>query len=401
MKKFVSPLVVLCLSIAILANRPAFGAELDSAKLLKIRAAMQKFVDRQEIAGAVTVVGRHDRVALLDAVGFQDIEAKKPMRGDSLFRIASMTKPVTSMAIMILAEEGKLSVDDPVCKHLPEFPCLQPIAAKPGDKDGPKTASRPITIRDLLTHTSGMRGGVPGDLYVKRQLTLAEGVKSFAKEPLLFEPGTKWSYCNLGMDTLGRIVEVVSGQPYEKFLAERIFQPLRMVDTCFYPTRQQLDRLAITYRQEKGKLVSTKFELLGPPVGAKYPIPAGGLYSTGPDLARLYRMVLNHGTLDGKRILAPATLATMTKVHTGDLAAAFTSGLGFGYGWGVVRTPTGVTAMLSPGSFGHGGAFGTQGWMDPNKDLFMVLLIQRSGLPNGDNSDMRRELQTLAVAAFE
>ncbi len=248
-----------------------------------------------------------------------------------------------------------------------------------------------------------MPGGLPpdvADLYVKRNRTLAEGVRAFAKRPLKFEPGSKWSYCNLGMDTLGRVVEVVSGQPYEKFLAERIFKPLRMVDTCFYPTLQQLERLAITYRQERGKLVGTKFELLGPPLGAKYPIPAGGLYSTASDLARLYRMMLNRGTLDGQRILTPVTVATMTKVHTGELAAAFTPGMGFGFGWGVVRQPTGVTEMLSPGTFGHGGAFGTQAWLDPTKDLFMVLLIQRMGLRNGDNSEMRRELQVLAVAAL-
>ncbi len=402
MKKSVRLLLAAGLLAALLLTRPALGAELNSAKLLKIHAAMQQFVDRQEIAGAVTLVGRHDGVALLDAVGFQDIEAKKPMRGDCLFRIASMTKPVTSLGIMILAEEGKLSVDDPVCKYLPEFPRLPPIAGQ-GDKANPKIASRPITIRDLLTHTSGMPGGLPpdvADLYVKRNRTLAEGVRAFAKRPLKFEPGSKWSYCNLGMDTLGRVVEVVSGQPYEKFLAERIFKPLRMVDTCFYPTLQQLERLAITYRQERGKLVGTKFELLGPPLGAKYPIPAGGLYSTASDLARLYRMMLNRGTLDGQRILTPVTVATMTKVHTGELAAAFTPGMGFGFGWGVVRQPTGVTEMLSPGTFGHGGAFGTQAWLDPTKDLFMVLLIQRMGLRNGDNSEMRRELQVLAVAAL-
>ena len=367
---------------------------------------MQGFVDRGEIAGAVTLVGRGDRVAGVEAVGYQDLDKKIPMRPDSLFRIASMTKPVTAVGIMILADEGKLSVEDPVEKHLPEFrdqPLVGARQVKTGAKDGSlRKPARPITVRDLLTHTSGMPGLPPAiaDLYVKRNRTLAEAVSLSAKQPLQFEPGTKWAYCNIGIDTLGRIIEVASGQSYESFLQQRVFDPLGMADTCFYPTAVQLKRAAVTYGVEKGKLVRPKGDIISLPPGAKYPIPAGGLYSTAGDLARFYQMMLNRGTLGGKRILSPESVKTMTQVQTGELTSGFTSGMGFGFGWAVVRKPEGVTAMLSKGSFGHGGAFGTQGWIDPQKDLILVLMIQRIGLPNADASDMRREFQAIAVSAL-
>jgi CubicO group peptidase (beta-lactamase class C family) len=367
---------------------------------------MQGFVDRGEIAGAVTLVGRHDQVASVEAVGYQDLDKKTPMRPDSIFRIASMTKPVTAVGIMILADDGKLSVEDAVEKHLPEFRGLRVKTGggkDAGAKEGAlKKPLRPIAIRDLLTHTSGMPGGLPpalADLYVKRNRTLAEGVSLFAEQPLEFEPGTKWAYCNIGIDTLGRIIEVASGQPYEAFLQKRVFEPLGMADTTFFPTPQQQTRLAVTYGLEKGKLVASKGDILGLPPGAKYPIPAGGLYSTAGDLARFYQMMLHRGTLGGKRVLSPESVRTMTRVQTGGLTSGFTSGMGFGFGWAVVRKPEGVTEMLSPGSYGHGGAFGTQGWIDPEKDLIMVLMIQRIGLPNADASPMRRELQAIAASA--
>jgi len=398
-----TPVVLLALIQTLLWIGLLKAADLDASKLAQIRGRMQQFVDQGEIAGAVTLVGRHDRIASLEAVGYQDLDKKTPMRTDCLFRIASMTKPVTAIGIMILAEEGKLSVDDAVERHLPEFRGMQLLVSRSKEKVVTKKPSRPITLCDLLTHTSGMPGGLPpdlADLYVKRNRTLAEGVRALAQRPLEFEPGTKWAYCNLGIDTLGRVIEVVSGEPYEKFLEKRVFRPLGMADTGFYPSPEQRARIAMTYKPEKGKLVPSTSDILGPPVDAKYPIPAGGLYSTAADLARLYQMMLNHGTLGGKRILSPAGVKTMTRVHTGNLTAGFTPGMGFGYGWAVVQQPAGVTEMLSKGSYGHGGAFGTQGWIDPEKDLFMVLLIQRVGLPNADASDMRRQLQAIAVSAL-
>jgi len=379
------------------------GVELDAARLAAVRARMQQFVDQGELAGAVTLIARHDGVVSLEAVGYQDLESKRPMRPDTLFRIASMTKPVTAVGIMILADEGKLAVDDPVEKHLPEFRGQQ-LAVRGPQGVTLQKPSRPITLRDLLTHTSGMPGGLPrepANLYVTRDCTLADAVRLFTKEPLQFEPGTKWQYSNIGIDTLGRIIEVVSGESYETFLQKRVFDPLGMVDTCFYPSPAQAERIATTYRQEQGKLVPTTSLIIGHPSDGKYPIPAGGLCSTAADLARFYRMMLCQGELDGKRILSPAAVAQMTRVHTGELKAGFTDGLGFGLGWGGVRTPTGPTAMLSPGTFGHGGAFGTQGWIDPHKDLILVMMIQRVGQPNGDASAMRREFQAAAVSALE
>lgn len=388
--------------LVVLVLHPVLAGELDATKLAAIRPRMQQFVDQQDVSGVVTLVGRHDRVVSLEAIGCQDLEARKPMRPDSIFRIASMTKPITAIGIMLLVDEGKLAIDDPVEKYLPAFRGQQ-LAVKGQDGVTLRSPSRPITLCDLLTHTSGMPGGLPrrpDSLYAKRDLTLAEAVPIFAKEPLAFEPGTKWAYCNIGIDTLGRIIEVASGQPYETFLKTRIFDPLGMVDTSFYPSPAQAERIAVTYRKENGKLVPSKADILGPPAGAKYPIPAGGLYSTAGDLVKVYQMMLNHGELGGKRILSPASVETMTRVHTGELTAGFTSGVGYGLGWGIVRTPTGVTAMLSPGTFGHGGAFGTQGWIDPQKDLIVILLIQRVGLPNGDASELRHALQEVAVSAL-
>ena len=385
-------LVLLTIGVPLWADSP-----LDA-----VRGRMQKFVDSGEIAGAVTVIGRADGVLSHVAVGQQRLDPPTPMPTDALFRIASMTKPITAMGVMILAEEGKLRVDDPIEKHLPEFQG-QPLAVSRGPELSIlKPPKRPITIRDLLTHTSGLRRDfAPGfaDLYTRRQRTLAEGVIAFSQQPLEFEPGARWAYCNPGIDTLGRVIEVVSGLSYEQFLDRRIVQPLGLRDTTFYPSEAQLQRLAVTYERKDGRLTPNPFVLIGSPAGAKYPVPAGGLYSTGADLARRSRLLLNQGALDGVRILRPETIAAMTRVQTGDLDCGFVPGMSFGYGFGVVREPGGATERLSPGSYGHGGAFGTQWWIDPVRGTFTILLIQRRGLPNADASEMRRELQAIAASA--
>jgi CubicO group peptidase (beta-lactamase class C family) len=393
----------LCIALFSFSDR-TLRADEPSSKLAGVREAMQKFVDQGEIAGAVTVIGRKDGIISQETVGSLSLESKTPMPKDALFRIASMTKPITATGIMILADEGKLSVEDPVEKHLPEFRGQMLIAERGKDTMMLKKPPRPITIRDLLTHTSGLPGGPPvglADLYRKRNHTLAEVVMAFSQRPLEFEPGSKWAYCNAGIDTLGRIIEVDSGKPYEDFLRERIFEPLGMKDTTFYPTKDQLSGAAMLYGKSGEKLAPDPNALIGLPPDARYPIPAGGLYSTGADLAQFYRMMLQRGALNGTRIISEQGVETMTKVQTGDLKCGFVDGMGFGYGWGVVREPQDVTAMLSPGSYGHGGAFGTQAWLDPRKDLFVVLLIQRTGLKNSDASPMRKELQELAAAAVK
>jgi CubicO group peptidase (beta-lactamase class C family) len=379
------------------------AAEPDQSKLAAIRERMQAFVDRSEIAGAVTVVGRQSGIVSYEAIGMRDLESKSPMQKDTMFRIASMTKPITATGIMILADEGKLSIDDPVEKYVPEFRGQMLVAERSSSTLTLKKPARPITLKDLLTHTSGLPGPPPGltDLYTKRNHSLAEAVMAFSQRPLDFEPGSKWSYCNTGIDTLGRIIEVVSGMAYEDFLKKRIFDPLDMKDTMFFPEPEQLERIATTYGVRDGKLFPTPNAIISLPKGSRYPIPAGGLYSTGEDLSRFYRMILRHGTVGKVRILSEATVKSMTENHTGDMKAAFTPGMGFGYGWAVVREPQGVTVMLSPGSFGHGGAFGTQAWLDPTRDLFVILLIQRTGLPNSDASPMRQAVQEAAVAALK
>jgi CubicO group peptidase (beta-lactamase class C family) len=375
----------------------------DAAKLAEIRTRMQKFVDDGEIAGAVTLVGRRSGVISHEAVGMLNIEAKQPMAKDALFRIASMTKPITAVGIMMLVDEGKLEIDDPVEKHLPEFKGQMLVEKREGDTVVLRKPRRPITLKDLLTHTSGLPAMPPASLglYTKRDHTLAEVTMVMSQRPLEFEPGTKWSYCNAGIDTLGRIIEVTSGMPYEQFLQKRLFDTLGMKDTTFYPTSEQLARLAMTYNKKNGKLVAEPNSLLGPPKGAKHPIPAGGLYSTAADLAVFYQMMLNNGVRGTTRFLSENAVRTMTSNQIGDLKGAFTPGMCFGLGFAVVREPQGVTAMLSPGAYGHGGAFGTQGWLDPTQDLFVVLLIQRTGLSNGDASPMRQALQEVAVNAIK
>jgi CubicO group peptidase (beta-lactamase class C family) len=278
------------------------------------------------------------------------------------------------------------------------------ISKKDGDTITLKKPARPITIKDLMTHTSGLQsmgtGGL-ADLYVKRDRSLAEAALYFSQRPLEFEPGSKWSYCNSGIDTLGRLIEVASGMSYESFLKKRIFDPLGMVDTTFYPTSTQLERAAPTYGKKDGKLVVAPNSLINLPSAPKHPIPAGGLYSTGADLAKFYQMMLNRGELGKKRIITEESVKAMTSVQTGDIPTGFSPGMAFGLGFGVVKEPKGVTASLSAGSYGHGGAFGTQGWLDPKRDFFVVLLIQRTGLPNADASQMRQALQEAAAAAIK
>jgi CubicO group peptidase (beta-lactamase class C family) len=198
------------------------------------------------------------------------------------------------------------------------------------------------------------------------------------------------------------VIEVASGQPYQKFLAERIFQPLGMKDTTFQPSDEQKQRLATLYKNaENGKGLEPAMHWINDPEETKKrgPNPSGGLFSTSADMGRFYQMVLNGGELDGQQIVSKDSVKEMTSVQTNDIKTGFTEGNGWGLGWCVVREPQGVTEMLSPGTFGHGGAFGTQGWVDPARKMIFVLMIQRMGLPNSDASDMRKEFQRLAVEA--
>ena len=345
---------------------------MDPARLKAIPARMQAFVDEGTAAGFVTLLSRHGRIAQLSAVGYQDLETKTPMRTDTIFQIASMTKPVTSVGIMILVDEGKLALADPVEKYLPEF------------------RGKAITIKHLLTHTSGMPGGGPAR---KPESTLAEMVQAYSQLPLLFTPGSKWSYSNTGMATLGRIIEVVSKKSYDQFMAERIFRPLGMVDTFYFPPEEKYPRIASVYTDDNGKLKRANIDLYKK--GIKYPAPEGGLYSTASDLAKFYQMLLSKG----KPVLSKSAVEVMTKVHTGELTTGFAPGMGYGLGVSIVRNAEGMFRLNSIGAYGHGGAYRTYGWVDPAKDMFGVILFQKTN-GGGDVADEINAFMAMAAASI-
>jgi len=386
----------LALSAALCAALPVFA---DEPKLPGIGAAMQEMIAKNEIAGAVTVVVNKDKVLHLESTGFADVAAKKPMTPETLFWIASMTKPITGTAILMLQDEGKLNVADPVAKYLPEFASLKTPSGKPAN----------LTITQILTHTSGL-GEASGPAAQKAR-TLADLVPLWLAAPMQYEPGEKWRYTQSGINAAARIVEVVSGMTFDAFLQKRLFDPLGMTHTTFYLTPESRSQLATAYAKNK------ETGLLEPvPPRADFgsrnrpPQGNGGLYSTGPDYARFCQMLLNGGTFEGHRYLTPAAMKFLTTPQTGDLPTGFFQNDTFGnhganYGWGIatciLRTPhEGVASMLSPGSFGHGGAWGTQAWIDPVKGVAYVLMVQRSNFPNSDASDVRREFQKAAANAL-
>lgn len=388
--------VLLLVSLALVSARSILAADNvpapKSPSINGVSQAMARFIDDHEIAGAVILVADGNRILYLNATGLADLEEKRPMSPDTIFWIASMTKPVTSTAVMMLQDEGKLSVDDPVEKYLPEFKDLKTADGEPAK----------ITIRHLLTHTSGL--AEISSEQAKNAKTLADVIPLYVAKPVNFTPGSKWVYCQSSINTAGRIVEIVSGKPFADFLDERLFRPLGMKDTTFYLTDDQLPRLATPYRKNGDKLEKAEnFILLGksPTSRDRFPAANGGLFSTAPDYVRFCQMVLNGGELDGRRYLKRENVELMTTVQTGDLKTGFTEGNGWGLGWCVVRQPQGVTAMLSPGTFGHGGAFGTQAWIDPKQQRIYLLMVQRANFPNADNSDVRRVFQETAAAALD
>lgn len=390
------PLVLLATAIALWAAPPPEAKSgLDTERLARIPARMKAFVEKGDIPGSVVLIARHGQIVHLDAEGWADLEDKKPMRTDSIFQIMSMTKPFTGVGIMMLAEAGKLSLNDPVERHLPVFRDQQV-------RDGGRLRkpARPVTIRDLMMHTSGMSGPHDSlkDLYQKLDHTLAEAVPVFAKAPLEFEPGSRWLYSNTGIATLGRIIEVVSDMPYERFIGEWILGPLGMKDTFFFPPEDKKSRIALVYSVKDGKLARSGPEALGGASweyrkGAKYAAPEFGMYSTARDLFAFYQMMLNNGTYNGRRLLSKASVDVMTSLQTGTLEAGHMPGAGFGLTWEVVKDPIGTMTLLSPGTFGHGGAFGTHGWIDRQKDLVGVYLVQRA------NNDVKNAVFQLAGSA--
>ncbi len=397
-------LLVLCGSVFPARAQAQHPSGINGAIAAQIPGRIQHFIDAGTVAGAVTLVARGNEVVEFDALGKADIEAGRAMAKDTIVQIMSMTKPVTAIGIMMLAEEGKLALRDPVEQYLPEFRD-QHVAANVGpDAARLSKVEHAITIRDLLTHTAGIQDPAPASVHDYPQLMnvpLEQVVREFAKQPLLFQPGTAWSYSSPGIEILGRIIEVCSGQKYESFITERILKPLGMSDSFFFPPADKVGRIAMVYVQKDGKLVRAPATILGgDPAkyrqGAVFPAPGWGLYSTAEDLLHLYRMMLNGGVYEGHRYLSPFSVHVMTEAQTtGIRPVGWMRGADYGLAWEVVTEPLGELAGHSKGTYGHGGAFGTQGWIDPQNDLISILLIQRA---DGDTTSLQNVFLNMAEA---
>jgi CubicO group peptidase (beta-lactamase class C family) len=375
----------LLLLAALVAVPLATLAEGPSAPPAKgIAAALQPFVDKHTLAGAVTLVADKDRVLSLEAVGFADVAAKKPMRTDALFWIASQSKPITAAALMMLVDEDKVKLDDPVAKYLPEFNEQWLEMEKDKDHILLKKPKKPITVRNILSHTSGMPFRSMLEQPTLDRFMLRDAVRSYAMTPLQFEPGSKYQYSNAGINTAGRIIEVVSGMPYETFLDKRLFVPLGMKDTTFWPSKDQIRRLARSYRPKGDKTVGLQeitITQLKYPLDdrRRQPMPAGGLFSTASDVGVFCQMVLNGGVFKGKRYLSAGAVKEMTRKQTGDAIK-----VGYGLGWATQGS-----------SFGHGGAYATSMSIDTKRGLITVFMVQHAGFP-GDGGKSRGVFQKAA-----
>jgi len=349
----------------------------DPAKSKVLAPALQPFVEKNELAGAVMLVANKDKVLALEAVGFADIANKTPMATDSVFWIASQSKPITATALMLLVDEGKVKIEDPVEKYIPEF---KDIKLK---GESPKS---PITIRQIMSHTSGLPFATPEESPTLDKLTIKDSVASYVKNGLKTEPGTAYAYSNAGINTGGRIIEVVSGMSYEDFLDKRLFGPLGMKDTTFWPSEEQVKRLAQVYKPgaDKKGLELTKIAQLQYPLTdrKRQPMPGGGLFSTATDVAKFCQMLLNNGKVGEKQLLSEASVKALTSKQTPD-SVKDNYGLGFSVG----------------GTFGHGGALATNMTVDPKRGLVTVWLVQHAGFP-GEGGKAQGVFRKLAEEKF-
>ncbi len=363
------------------AVRPAaVGMEADT--LAQIPVQLKELVAKQRIAGAVTLTLRHGKVVEFDAVGMADLENKRTMRKDSVFWIASMTKPIVATSVMLLVHEGKLSLDEPASRFIPAF---KQVKLRNG-----QTPAREITVRDLLSHTAGLAqpNRQPHDM----SQSLANYTSYLLRNPLNFEPGSQYEY-GFGLTIAGRIVEAVSGLPYAQFLEERLFKPLGMKNSTFWPNADQRRRMAKTYKQDEQKRLApaichflTPDETIRPE-----PEPSGGLFSTAQDYATFLQMIANGGEWNGVRLLSKQAVDEMTRPHVINGQP-----LGYGLGWAQVRRPANAPGLSG---FGHGGAFSTNGLIDPQRGLVTVLMIQRTLFDNG--GDVLNTFQDLVFKAVK
>lgn len=374
---------------------------LSSDRLQRVHALVERTIAAGEISGAVTLVARNGQVAYLEAQGVMDLATKKPMQPDSMFRLASMSKPVAAVAILMLAEEGKVRLSDPVSRFIPAYANLEvgivkPAAPGPG---GPPAAApagpggrtpdfytvpttRQITVLDLLTHTSGLMSGPMGNsagnaAFNQRHELGLKWVEQLDKTPLEFQPGTRWAYSAVaGFDALAHIVEIAAGQEYSAFLQQRLFGPLGMRDVTFWPSAEQRSRLATVYQRRDGKLVpSDDPDSMS---GQKYHGGGGGLMATAETYAQFAMMLANGGELNGVRILSPRTVELMGSAFIPATLPGRQPGEGYGLGVRVVTDSAARGTWLSEGSFGWSGAYGTHFWADPKENLVGIVLAQTS-----------------------
>jgi CubicO group peptidase (beta-lactamase class C family) len=384
---------------------------LSGERLSRIHDAMQLHIDAHDVSGAVTLVARNGRVVWFEAQGLTDIEAKKPMQKNATFRVFSMSKPICGVAILMLLEEGKVRLNDPVSKFIPEFrgskvAVAQDRPANAPVSDPPKyytiPATREITIQDLLTHVSGLASGGPASAYELRGLmdvlgrgTLADMMPKFAASPLDFQPGSRWTYSPLaGFDTLGRVVEVASGMSFDQFLKQRIFTPLGMKTTAFHPGDDGWSSVVTAYHRAEGTL--RKAENPNRLQSKTYFSGAGGLVSTAEEYAQFALMLSAGGQLNGKRLLSPKTVELMSSVFVPDTLPGRAPGRGYGLSVEVVNDPVAAGRRVSKGSFGWDGAYGTHFWVDPKEKLIGVMMIQT------DNPDrqMDRDVENAVMQAI-
>ena len=356
----------------------------------RFSSAIEPFVEKQELAGAVMLVADRDKVLDAEAVGWADIEAKRKMKVDDVFWIASQSKPITAAALMILVDEGKVKLDEPVEKFLPEFRGMMYAAERTDSQKVLRKAAHPVTLREILSHTGGFAFKSAIEEPTLDLWPLSLRVKSYAMTPLETDPGTAYQYSNAGINTAARVIEVITGQSFEAFLDARFFKPLGMVDTTFWPTDKQAERIATAYRPgpDKKGLLPTQIEQLHYPLTDKsirFPMPAGGLFSTAQDLAKFYQMLLNKGEFQGKRYLSVAAVRELTKRQT-PAQMKDSYGLGFGVG--------------GDGSFGHGGAYSTNTSADPKRNLILIWLVQHAGFP-GEGDKAQGVFRDAAFKAFD
>jgi len=396
---------------------------MSAERLARVHTAMQGFVDRHEVAGVVTLIARHGHIVWLDSAGWQDAIGQVPMRSTTIFRMASMTKALTSVAVLMLFEEGRFLLTDPVSNYLPEFAHQKVfVSRRPDRTDSLVPTPRDITIRDLLTHRAGLSyefedtgvvedayrsAGVTDGILVPVDIDLAENSRRIASAPLLFQPGAQWHY-SLAVDVLARLVEVTSGQTFDAFCRSRIFVPLHMDDSYFYVPDDKIGRLAVVYTPDStpGIRPMQAVEHFGPRgivvlggAGSRgsrrYFSGGAGLLSTAADYTRFLQMLLNGGALGGARLLSPKTVQLMTTNQTADLARAQPPAAPFGLGVGLV-TDLGATQSLgSVGTYSWGGIYGTSFWVDPEEQLIGVQLEQL--YPN--TTRVGRTFQVLAYQA--